>query len=73
MGGLNARPGDAGYAWLSEARDKRSVTMDFRTPGGAELFKRMVAEADIVIENFLPGTLERWGSARTCFRRSSPT
>ena len=60
MGGLNARR-DSGYAWLSEARNKRSVTMDFRTPEGAELFKRMVAEADIVVENFLPGTLERWG------------
>jgi crotonobetainyl-CoA:carnitine CoA-transferase CaiB-like acyl-CoA transferase len=60
MGGLNARS-DSGYAWLSEARNKRSMTLDLRTPEGAELFKRMVAEADIVVENFLPGTLERWG------------
>ena len=60
MGGLNARR-DSGYAWLSEARNKRSMTLDLRTPEGAELFKRMVADADIVVENFLPGTLERWG------------
>ncbi|MBB6123388.1 CaiB/BaiF CoA transferase family protein [Sphingobium subterraneum] len=60
MGGLNARS-DAGYAWLSESRNKRGVTLDLRKPEGAALFKRMVAEADIVIENFLPGTLERWG------------
>lgn len=51
---------DASYAWLSEARNKRSVTLDLRKPEGAELFKKMVANADIVVENFLPGTLERW-------------
>jgi crotonobetainyl-CoA:carnitine CoA-transferase CaiB-like acyl-CoA transferase len=60
MGGLNARS-DSGYAWLSESRNKRGVTLDLRTPEGARLFKKMVADADIVIENFLPGTLERWG------------
>ena len=60
MGGLNARA-DSGYAWLTEARNKRGMTLDLRKPEGAELFKRMVADADIVIENFLPGTIERWG------------
>src|ERR1051325_4519202 len=60
MGGLNARS-DAGYAWLAEARNKRGMTLDLRTPEGAALFKKMVAKADIVVENFLPGTLERWG------------
>jgi crotonobetainyl-CoA:carnitine CoA-transferase CaiB-like acyl-CoA transferase len=60
MGGVQARE-DAGYAWLSEARNKRSMTLDLRTPEGAELFKKMVTDADIVVENFLPGTLERWG------------
>jgi crotonobetainyl-CoA:carnitine CoA-transferase CaiB-like acyl-CoA transferase len=60
MGGLNARS-DSGYAWISEARNKRGMTLDLRKPEGAELFKTMVAGADIVIENFLPGTIERWG------------
>jgi len=60
MGGLNAR-GDSGYAWLTESRNKRGVTLDLRTAEGAALFKKMVVKADIVIENFLPGTLERWG------------
>jgi crotonobetainyl-CoA:carnitine CoA-transferase CaiB-like acyl-CoA transferase len=60
MGGLN--PGkDSGFAWLTESRNKRAMTLDLRKPEGAELFKKMVAKADIVIENFLPGTLERWG------------
>jgi succinyl-CoA:(S)-malate CoA-transferase subunit B len=48
-------------AWLSEARNKKSVTLDLRTPRGVDLFKRLVGEADVVCENFRPGTLEKWG------------
>lgn len=47
--------------WLSEARNKKSVTLDLRTAEGADLFKRLVQKSDIVVENFRPGTLERWG------------
>jgi len=56
-------PSPAGdtYMWLNEARNKKCVTLDLRHPKGAELFKRMVAEADVVVENFRPGTLEKWG------------
>ncbi len=50
-----------GYAWLSEQRNKKSVTLDLRQPEGAELFKRLVATADVLCENFRPGTLEKWG------------
>ncbi len=42
-------------------RNKQSVTADMRTPLGVEIVKRLVADADIVIENFRKGTLERWG------------
>ena len=42
-------------------RNKHSVTADMRTPLGVEIVKRLVADADIVIENFRKGTLERWG------------
>ncbi len=42
-------------------RNKRSVTADLRTPFGVEMVKRLVKDADIVCENFRPGTLERWG------------
>ncbi len=52
---------DRSLAWLSEARNKRSVTLDLRTAEGKELFKRLVADADVVCENFRPGTLEKWG------------
>ena len=50
-----------GYTWLSEQRNKKSVTLDLRQPDGAALFKRLVAEADILCENFRPGTMEKWG------------
>ena len=42
-------------------RGKRSVTVDLRTPDGREVFLRLVATADVVITNFAPGTMERWG------------
>lgn len=42
-------------------RNKRAVTLYIGAPEGQEIFRRMVAEADVVIENFRPGTLERWG------------
>lgn len=47
--------------WLSEARNKKSITLDLRKPQGAELFKRLLADTDVLIENFQPGTLEQWG------------
>lgn len=47
--------------WKSMGRNKRSVTLNLSRPEGAALFKRLVADADVVIENFRPGTLERWG------------
>jgi formyl-CoA transferase len=46
--------------WPVVARNKKSVTCDLRTTAGQELVRRLVAEADIVVENFRPGTLERW-------------
>lgn len=48
-------------AWLSEARNKKSVTLDLRSPEGAALFRDLAARSDVVIENFRPGTLEKWG------------
>jgi succinyl-CoA:(S)-malate CoA-transferase subunit A/succinyl-CoA:(S)-malate CoA-transferase subunit B len=48
-------------AWLTEARNKKSITLNLRAPEGAALFKRLVETADVVCENFRPGTLEKWG------------
>ncbi|MCG8548693.1 MAG: CoA transferase [Alphaproteobacteria bacterium] len=47
--------------WLSEARNKKSVTLNLKSPKGVEILKRLVAEADVLTENFQPGTLEGWG------------
>ncbi|HEX6778238.1 MAG TPA: CoA transferase [Ktedonobacterales bacterium] len=47
--------------WKSMARNKRSITLHLGRPEGAAIFKRLVASADVVIENFRPGTLDRWG------------
>jgi crotonobetainyl-CoA:carnitine CoA-transferase CaiB-like acyl-CoA transferase len=56
-------PFDQGYSlfWAVEGRGKRSVTLDLRKPAGQALLKRLVAVADVVVENFQPGTLEGWG------------
>jgi crotonobetainyl-CoA:carnitine CoA-transferase CaiB-like acyl-CoA transferase len=43
------------------ARNKRLVTLDLSKPEGAELFLRLAERADVVLENFRPGTMERWG------------
>jgi crotonobetainyl-CoA:carnitine CoA-transferase CaiB-like acyl-CoA transferase len=52
-----------GYSlfWAVEGRGRRSVTLDLRRPEGQDLFRRLAATADVVVENFRPGTLERWG------------
>jgi len=47
--------------WLSESRNKKSVTLDLRTPEGADILKRLAAKSDILIENFQTGTMEKWG------------
>lgn len=62
--GMRLRPGagsdDSGY-FMNFNRDKRSVALNLRTPDGVELLRRIARECDVVIENFSPGMLERWG------------
>jgi crotonobetainyl-CoA:carnitine CoA-transferase CaiB-like acyl-CoA transferase len=52
-----------GYSlsWAVEGRGRRGVTCDLRRPEGKDLFTRLVATADVLCENFRPGTMERWG------------
>jgi crotonobetainyl-CoA:carnitine CoA-transferase CaiB-like acyl-CoA transferase len=47
--------------WLSESRNKKCITLDLRKPDGVVLLKRLVEQSDVLIENFQPGTMERWG------------
>ncbi|WP_052850245.1 CaiB/BaiF CoA transferase family protein [Streptomyces avicenniae] len=50
-----------GLWWKVLGRNKRTITLDLSTPGGRDVLLRLAAGADVVIENFRPGTLERWG------------
>ncbi len=59
--GTATQRNDATLAWLSEGRNKKSVTIDLRRREGAELFKRLIAKSDVLVENFRPGTMEEWG------------
>ncbi len=52
---------DASLNWLSEARNRKSVTIDLRQSEGVALFLRLVQKSDVLIENFRPGTMEEWG------------
>jgi crotonobetainyl-CoA:carnitine CoA-transferase CaiB-like acyl-CoA transferase len=51
---------DLSYWWLVEARTKKSITCNLRTPEGQALIKQLVPQTDILAENFRPGTMERW-------------
>ena len=58
--GWSAETGDSLW-WRVTGRNKRSITVDLRTEHGQDLVRRLVRNVDIVVENFRPGTLERWG------------
>ncbi len=63
---------DCSLAWLSEGRNKKSVTVDLRSPPGVKVFKDLVAQADIVCENFRPGTMEKWGIGWEVLKEINP-
>lgn len=58
--------------WLSEARNKKSVTLNLKSPKGVEMLKQMVAQADVLTENFQPGTLEGWGLGWDVLKEVNP-
>jgi crotonobetainyl-CoA:carnitine CoA-transferase CaiB-like acyl-CoA transferase len=60
------------YWWRSLARNKRCVTLDLAHPEGQAIARRLAARADVLIENFKPGTMERWGIGPDELRRANP-
>lgn len=52
--------GDTSLWWYAQARNKKSVTVNLRVAEGQQIVHRLAADADIVIENFRPGALEKW-------------
>ncbi len=55
------RFGDEGVWWKEYCRSKKSFTLNFRSEEGAELLDQLLAKSDVLVENFVPGTLEKWG------------
>lgn len=58
--------------WKTLGRNKRTIGIDLHTPGGQEAFLRLAETADVVIENFRPGTLERWGVGYDVLSQRNP-
>jgi len=64
--------GDTSLWWRSLARNKKSVTIDLKSARGIELVRQLIEKADVVIENFRPGVVEKWGLGPNDFADSNP-
>jgi formyl-CoA transferase len=58
--------------WTVLSRNKRAITLDVRKPAGRELLLRLVSESDVLIENFRPGTLDRWELSYDVLKEANP-
>lgn len=64
--------GDTSLWWRSIGRNKKSVTIDLKSNKGVALVKQLINSADVVIENFRPGVVEKWGLGPAEFKQSNP-
>lgn len=64
--------GDEPLRWPGLSRNKKSVTLDLHHEEGKAIFKRLVSHVDVLIENFRPGTLERWGLGYETLKQENP-
>ena len=60
------------FFWTVHARNKRSVTLDLRQPRGRDIFLDLAERSDIIVENFRPGTLEKWDLGYDVLRQRNP-
>lgn len=58
--------------WQVQSRNKRSVALDLRSEEGQEIARKLIAEADVLVENFRPGTLEAWGMGYEVLSKLNP-
>lgn len=58
--------------WQVSSRNKRSLALDLRSPEGQDIARQLIAEADVLIENFRPGTLESWGMSYEQLSKLNP-
>jgi crotonobetainyl-CoA:carnitine CoA-transferase CaiB-like acyl-CoA transferase len=58
--------------WYSLGRNKKSVTANLRSVGGRNIVRRLAETADVLIENFKPGTMEKWGLGPEVFKTTNP-
>jgi crotonobetainyl-CoA:carnitine CoA-transferase CaiB-like acyl-CoA transferase len=65
--------GDTSLLFRTLNRNKRSITIDLREPAGRDLALSLAARSDVVLENFRPGTIERWGRGPDEIRKVNPT
>ncbi|HLF32216.1 MAG TPA: CaiB/BaiF CoA-transferase family protein [Xanthomonadales bacterium] len=60
------------YWWRSLARNKKCITANLRTEQGRELVRQIAVKSDVLVENFKPGVMEKWGLGPADFARSNP-
>ncbi len=72
LGAFRETGGDSSYWWSSIGRNKRSVALDVRVPEGRDILGRLLETTDVLIENFRPGTLDRWGITPEWLRSKRP-
>lgn len=70
--GWRAVAGDTSLWWYSLGRNKRSVTINLKTDEGRAIVRRLAEQVDVLIENFRPGTLEKWGLAPDTLQQANP-
>ena len=58
--------------WYAQARNKKSVTVNLREPEGQEIVRKLALGADIIVENFRPGTLEKWNLGYDSLAKGNP-
>jgi len=64
--------GDTSLWWSSMARNKKCITANLHTEAGQEIIRKLAAKADVLIENFRPGAMEKWGLGPDELRKNNP-